>query len=116
MRSILENRRGQGMMMGLLSLFLVVAVLIALIPGFRDLLDTARDQDSLNCKSNINACGTNPASPCYNSSISTETVACLAMDLYVPYIVLIVLIAGVGAIIAGKSLGLIGGQEQMQPQ
>ncbi len=91
-----DNIKGQMIIFNLMMLVMTILVLTAFIPVLRTTLDNARHQDALNCASNINKCETNPTSPCYNSSLSKETTGCLALDLYIPYIVMIILIVGVG--------------------
>jgi hypothetical protein len=105
------NRKGSLMDLpvNLLMLFIVVCFLIALIPGFVEIIDTAQQSNSLNCAGyTYNGDPANVLS--YNSTIGTKsTIGCLALKLYIPYIVLGVLIAGVALILYGRQ---IGGQEQ----
>ena len=46
----------------------------------------------------------------YNSTLESETTSCLAIALYVPYIILVVLIGGVSKLLYTKTLG--GGEQQ----
>lgn len=108
-----SNKKGQVMIFNLVILIMTIVVFVGLLPVLSDTIYTAKDQGSLNCKSNDNKCATNQAVPCYNSSIPTSTMACAMMDLYVPYIVIIVLIAGVMKLIANRLD--IGVGQQAQP-
>jgi len=92
----------------LLMLFITVTFLVALIPGFVDMQSMAQQSDNLNCNGySYNGMGS-ASSLSYNSSLATNSIACLAIKLYLPYIVLGVLIAGVALIFYGR-----GGQDQM---
>lgn len=98
---MIENKRGQIMIINLLFLLMVVAVMVALIPEFNSLLNMAQQSDYLNCKGyyyngNIND------TLSYNISLPSSTLACLGITLYLPYIVLAVLIAGVARVLMGR--------------
>jgi hypothetical protein len=96
------------MIINLIFLVMTIVVFVALIPVLRDMMNNARDQTGLNCKSDINKCTTVGSTinddevPCYNKSQSSETVACTLIDLYIPYIVIVVLLAGVAKIMANR--------------
>jgi hypothetical protein len=105
------NNKGSLMSLpiNLLMLFITVTFLVALIPGFVEMQSMAQQSDNLNCANyayNGYLPGTHVLS--YNSSLATNSIACLAIKLYLPYIVLGVLIAGVALIFYGRS-----GQDQM---
>lgn len=107
MRSITEDRSAQMMIIGILFLFMTITVMIAMIPALKSILNIAKQSDNLNCAGfSYNGDDTNVLS--YNSSLDTDTVACLAINLYLPYILLIVLIGGVTKLLYDKS----GGQQQ----
>lgn len=111
MRSLMNNKKGSLMSMpvNLLILFITITFLIALIPGFVELQNMAQQSDNLNCagyKYGGNA--NDPLS--YNSSLNTNSISCMAIKLYIPYIVLGVLIAGVALIFYGRSMA--GGADQ----
>jgi len=97
------------MPVNLLMLFIVVTFLIALIPGFVDILDVAQQSDGLNCAGYVYE--TNVSHPLsYNATMGTKSsIGCMAMKLYLPYIVLGVLISAVAAILYGRSIGGGGG-------
>lgn len=95
------NNRGQIIIINLLFLVITIAVMIALIPQLSSLLNQSQQSDYLNCRGYVFE--GNPASPfSYNSSLRTNTLACLSIDLYLPYIILAVLIAGVSRVVLGR--------------
>ena len=106
MRSILDkrlkaNNKGQVLIINLMFVFMAIAVLMGMMSAFREVLDDARGSASLNCKSTLRVCGVQ-AEPCYNSSIEAETLACTMLDLYIPYLVMVVLVAGVAKLMANR--------------
>lgn len=106
------NNKGSLMNLpiNLLILFITVTFLIALIPGFVEMQNMSQQSDSLNCKGfSYNGNPNDPLS--YNSSLGTNSIACMAMKLYLPYIVLGVLVASVAMIFYGRSD--MGGGQQM---
>jgi len=107
MRSIIEDKKGQIIMVQLLFLFMTITVMIALVPGIKSVLNIAKQSDNLNCAGfdydGSGTIGTNALD--YNSSLATETLACLAINLYLPYIILIVLIGGVSKLMYGRAFG-----------
>ena len=95
------NNRGQMIMINLLFLLMTIAVLVSLIPALNAILNIAQQSDNLNCSGyKYNGDASNPLS--YNNSFPSNTLACLAVDLYMPYIVLAVLIGGVSRLIASR--------------
>lgn len=106
MRSINEDKGGQMIIINLLFLFMVIAVTVALIPAIKSILEISKQSDGLNCVGFTHA--TNPALS-YNASFTTDTTSCLAIALYLPYIILVVLIGGVSKLLYDRSAG--GGQQ-----
>lgn len=101
------NKKGQMIIIQLLFLFMTIVVLVALIPALRDIIDIAQQSDGLNCAGYYyNGNAGHVLS--YNSSLSTNTTACLAIKLYLPYIVLVVLIAGVTRLFYGQAQSAFG--------
>jgi len=98
---MLDNNRGQMIMINLLFLLMTVAVLVALIPALNAILNIAQQSDNLNC-SGYSYNGDANDSLSWNRSLPSNTLACLAIDLYLPYIVLAVLIGGVSRLIASR--------------
>ena len=96
-----RNKRGQILMINLLFLLMSVAVMIALIPEFNTLLNMSQQSTALNCQGYYyNGNPNNTLS--YNASLPTNTLACLSIDLYLPYIIMAVLIAGVSRVLLGR--------------
>jgi len=116
--NLYKTKRSQVMIINLIFLVMTIVVFVALIPVMREMMNNARDQTALNCKSDINKCTTvgsvinNDETPCYNKSQSSETVACTLIDLYIPYIVIVVLLAGVAKIMANRVETMGFGQQQ----
>jgi hypothetical protein len=107
-KSRLKNKRGNLMSLpiNLLMLFISVTFLIALIPGFVEMQNMAQQSDNLNCHGYVsyNEDGsTNPTLSGNSSRASASSIGCMAIKLYLPYIVLGVLIAGVAMIFYGRS-------------
>ena len=96
-----ENKRGQVMMINLLFLVMTIAVMVALIPEFNTLLNMAQQSNALNCQGYYYNGDVN-SSLSYNSTLPSNTLACLSIDLYLPYIVMAVLIAGVSRVLLGR--------------
>jgi len=110
--NLYKTKRSQVMIINMIFLVMTIVVFTALIPVLRSMMDNARHEDSLNCKSNHNTCGIINESPCYNASKNSETVACTLIDLYIPYIVIVVLLAGVAKIMSQRVEGMFGAQQQ----
>lgn len=94
----MNNRGFVSLMVGILFAFLAVTMLITLLPGFVDMVDYGKRSDVLNCQgfTDYNLADGNQS---YNSTIGTKSsIGCLALTLYIPYLVLGVLIAIVGKI------------------
>ena len=110
------NNKGQMIVFSLLMLVIVVIVFMALIPVFQDSIANARGSDGLNCvtTTTANLCETDATEPCYNSSMDAQTTSCLILDIYLPYIIIVVLIMGVGALV-GQKTGMFGGGQMQQP-
>ena len=92
-------------MVNLLLFFMVIAVLVAMIPAMNTMLNIAQQSDGLNCAGYVYK--GNPNSPLsYNATLDSgtgTTLACLAINLYLPYIILVVLVAGVTKLISSRS-------------
>ena len=108
------NNKGASLMslpVNLLMLFIAITFLIALIPGFAEMQSTAQQSDNLNCKGYVHL--TDPTLS-YNATTAagghTSTISCMAIKLYLPYIVLGVLISAVAMIFYGQS-GMGGGTQ-----
>lgn len=95
------NRKGQMIMIQLLFLLMTIAVLVAIIPAINSLLNIAQQSDGLNCQGySYNGDANNTLS--YNASLASNTLACLSIRLYLPYVILVVLIGGVSKLLADR--------------
>jgi hypothetical protein len=95
------NRKGQVMIINLLFLLMTIAVMVALIPQLTTLLNMAQQSDYLNCRG-YSYYGDPNSVYSYNASLKSNTLACISIDLYLPYIIMAVLIAGVSRVILGR--------------
>lgn len=96
------KRKGQfDILIGLFWAFIIITTLVALVPGFTDIISMGQDSEHLNCPGYVDA--DNP-SLSYNSTLSSRTspIGCLGFKLYIPYIVLGVLIVIASKIIYGS--------------
>lgn len=108
MRSLKMNKKGQlEMMVNLLIFVMVIFVAIAMIPVLRTMLNVAQQSDGLNCAGYCYN-GDCSHSLSYNSTLAeggdTNSLACMAIKLYLPYILLIVLVGGVSKILYSRSV------------
>jgi len=97
------NKKGDmfSFMVNLLFLFMMLAVFVSLIPALNAILNIAQQSDNLNCYGYLYNGNTNsPYS--YNDSLPSNTIACLAVRLYLPYIALAVLIGGVSKLMSDR--------------
>lgn len=89
----------------LLIMFIVITFLIAIIPGLVEVINNAQGSDSLNCAGYVDWSG-GSINRSYNATIGTRSsIGCLAIKLYIPYIVLGVLVAVVAMIFYGRAIG-----------
>ena len=98
------NKQGIAFMMNLLILVMVIMIMVALMPAMKEILNNVQQSDSLNCNG-YKHLGNENHSLSYNASLNTNAMACLAIKLYLPYILLAVLIGGVGKLLAGRTYG-----------
>jgi len=93
-------------MMSLLFFVMSLGVVIAFISPINSFLDMAQQSSALNCKGYV-ANGNVNDTLSFNSSLhdgsSGSPLSCLALKLYLPYILLIFLIGGIAAVLSGKS-------------
>jgi len=81
--------------------FIAVTFFIALLPGFIQMMNMAQNSENLNCHGYVDY---NDASLSANASrAEASSIACLAIKLYLPYIVLAVLIGLVASIFYGRA-------------
>lgn len=99
-----QNNRGQAIIVNLLIFAMIMAVLVAMIPAMNAMLGIAQQSNELNCPGYYVA-GDPNATLSYNSSLATNTLACIGIQLYLPYMVLVILIGGVTRLIGGRMFG-----------
>ena len=108
------NKKG-NIMINLLFFIMGLGVLIAFISPINEFIDMAQQSDSLNCKGFIYDSNSTHALSFDNASdggASGSPIACLALKLYLPYLLLVFLIGGVAAVLGGKSEQLAFGTEE----
>ena len=108
------NKKG-NMMINLLFFIMGLGVLIMFIGPINEFVDMAQQSDALNCKGYIYDSNVNHALSFDNLSdggSSGSPVACLAIKLYLPYLLLVFLIGGVTAVLGGKTEQLAFGTEE----
>lgn len=110
------NKKG-NIMLSLLFFIMALGVMVAFISPINEFIDIAQQSDNLNCKGFIFS-GNENHSLSWNSTLdggnSGSPLACLALKLYLPYLLLVFLIGGLAAVLGGKAgeaFGL-GGREQ----
>lgn len=112
---MIKDKRGQMMVFNIMILVIVILVFMALIPVLQSMISSARGSTGLNCVSTLRTCNATTPEPCYNASLDAQTTSCLVLDIYLPYILIVVLIMSIAALMAGKS-DAFGFGQQTQPQ
>ena len=110
------NNKG-NIMINLLFFIMGLGVLIAFISPINEFVDMAQQSDSLNCKGFIYDGNVSHALSFNNSTdggASGSPIACLALKLYLPYLLLVFLIGGVAAILGDKTQQLAFGTEPQE--
>lgn len=101
----MNNNGFVGLMVGILFAFLAITMLITLLPGFVNIIDYGKGSNALNCVGYADT-DMSDGNQSYNASIGQKSsIGCLALTLYIPYLVLGILIAIVGKIFYDKSAG-----------
>ena len=110
------NKKG-NVMINLLFFIMGLGVLIAFIGPINEFVDMAQQSDGLNCKGFIFDSNVSHSLSFNNLSDggnSGSPIACLALKLYLPYILLVFLIGGVAAVLGGKADQLAFGTESQE--
>ena len=108
------NKKG-NIMISLLFFIMGLGVLIAFISPINEFVNIAEQSDGLNCKGFIydsNVTHTLSFNNVTNGGASGSPIACLALKLYLPYILLVFLIGGLAGVLGGKSDQFFGIEEQ----
>lgn len=96
----IKGKRGQmggflNLFMGLMFAYMILAVLVALVPAFKDLIISATSYSTgLNC---VGAADYNATAAQYTGG--TSGTACLALGLFIPFVVFAILMAIIGKIL-----------------
>jgi len=104
------NKRG-NIMLSLIIFIMALGVMIAFISPITSLLDIAQQSDGMNCKGFIYD-GDSSHALSYNETKhgnqSGSAIGCLAVKLYLPYLLLIFLIGGMSAVLGNKAESMFG--------
>lgn len=104
------NNRG-NIMLSLLFFILALGVMVAFVSPINDFVDISQQSDHMNCKgfrydgSTTHALSFNESK---NNNQSGSPLGCLAVKLYLPYILLVFLIGGLASVLGGRGAELIG--------
>ena len=104
------NNKG-NIMLSLLFFIMALGILVVFISPINDFLDIAQQSDNLNCKGFIyDGSSTNTLSfnDTKHNNVSGSPLACLAIKLYLPYILPTFLIAGIMFLMANKANEVFG--------
>lgn len=109
------NNKGGNVIMSLIFFLMALGVMVVFISPINSFLNMAQQSDSLNCQGYIfngNVNHTLSFNATLNGGNSGSPLACLSLKLYLPYILLVFLIAGISAVLAGKGGDWFGFSEQ----
>lgn len=110
---MLNNKRGQMMLVGILILVMALLVFIATLPAVSNVMDDARGCSNLNCAGYVDQSASGTGCSATNQSYlpggNDNSLSCTITDLIVPFIILGVLIGLITALLHGKLV------EQPQP-
>lgn len=85
------NKHGQYLLYGVMMFFLAFIVVVILSTPLKQFVDTARDSTHLDCD---------------NATITTGTsLACIAVDLTLPYFIITIILVGAGYLLYRQSSG-----------
>tara|TARA_R100001132_G_C3197655_1_gene46597 strand:- start:231 stop:557 length:327 start_codon:yes stop_codon:yes gene_type:complete len=101
----MKGKQGQALMIGLLMLIFTLMILVTIMPVLNQILSQAQNSQNLNCAGYND---TTTAGKSYNSSLPTNDIACLAIKLYMPYLVLAILLGSISRLIYRKRGGEAG--------
>lgn len=104
------NNRG-NLMINLIFFVMGLGVMIIMISPIESFLDIAQGSNFLNCQGFIDDRAGVYQNYSYNSSKQTENLSCLAINLYLPYLFLVFLIAGVSQVLYNRGTDAFGGNQ-----
>lgn len=115
---IIKNKKG-NILLSLLFFIMALGVLIVFISPINAMINMMQESGNLNCKGYLDD-GKNEtySSLAFNSTKNGEQsgspLSCMTLKLYLPYILLIFLIAGISAVMGGKGADWFGLESQSQ--
>jgi hypothetical protein len=111
------NNRG-NVMLSLFFFLMALGIMVVFVSPINDFINLMQQSDSLNCRGYIhngNVNNTLSFNSTLNGGNSGSPLSCLALKLYLPYILLTFLIAGLAAVMGGRAadwFGLGGSSQQ----
>ena len=105
-KKYMKGKRGQMFIIGIFMLIIALIIFIATLPAISELVNNSRGCGNLNCAgwvdkdSSAATCGSTNTS--YRSDLETNTLSCTIIDLFVPFLILGVLMAGIIKLIYDK--------------
>ena len=113
----MNNKNGQAMILGIIILVLAIIIFVSLIPAISTSIGISRGCDYLNCAgyidpdyvaaSTADVCSSGNQS--FNPAQEENELGCIALDLFIPLLVLAMLGAVVFKLVQGKII------EEQQP-
>jgi len=103
-----------GIILSFLFFIMGLAVMVVFISPINEMLDMSQQSDNLNCKGFIydgNVTHQLSFNNVTNGGASGNSLACLSLKLYLPYILLAFLIGGLSSVLGGRGAELIGIEE-----
>lgn len=104
---MLNNNRGQMMMIGIMILIMAILIFISTLPAVQTVIDETRQCNNLNCEgytdpdaSGGSNCTVNNRS--YNPSLTQNTLSCTILDLFLPFIILGIMIGLITKLLHGQ--------------
>jgi hypothetical protein len=111
------NNRG-NIMLNMLFFLMAIAVVVAFISPLKTFIDMAQQSDNLNCRGYIfngNENHTLSFNESLNGGASGNPTGCLAIKLYLPYLLLVVLIVGVSKLLYSRAEDFFTGEDSFGP-
>lgn len=105
------NKRG-NIMLNLLFFMMGLAVLVLFIGPMNTFIGFAEGSNNLNCNGYVDPSARASQNYSYNASLPSSTTTCLALNMYLPYIVLVFLVAGVSRLIYERTADFGGSSDQ----
>ena len=106
-----KNKRGQAIIINMAFFFMALVVLVMFISPVKTFLGMAMGSNNLNCQGYADPAATASVNYSYNATKNptSDTLSCLAIKLYLPYILMVFLIGGVIRLLYDKSVDFLGG-------